>query len=66
MYPLWNETEKAEQSPEGGELLSDESTRRYSQEFKTAALARLGRGENVSALARELGVLHKRLYQWWE
>ena len=30
--------------------------RRFSQEFKLAALARMAAGENVSALARALGV----------
>lgn len=38
----------------------------YSREFKLAALARMAAGENVSALARELGVLRKCLYQWQE
>jgi transposase-like protein len=40
--------------------------RRFSREFKLAALARMAAGENVSALARELGVLRKCLYQWRE
>jgi|SRR5215469_5683509 len=38
--------------------------RRFSREFKLAALARMAAGENVSALARELGVARKYLYQW--
>ena len=38
--------------------------RRFSREFKLAALARMEAGENVSALARELGVRRKYLYQW--
>ena len=38
--------------------------RQFSREFKLAALARMAAGENVSALARELGVLRKCLYQW--
>jgi transposase len=46
--------------------MSEESTRRFSREFKLAALARMAAGENVSALARELGVLRKCLYQWRE
>jgi len=46
--------------------MSQESARRFSQEFKLAALARMATGENVSALARELGVLRKCLYQWRE
>ena len=40
--------------------------RRFSREFKLAALARMEGGENVSALARELGVARKYLYQWRE
>jgi len=40
------------------------SERRFSREFKLAALARMEAGENVSALARELGVRRKYLYQW--
>lgn len=46
--------------------MAEESTRRFSREFKLAALARMAAGENVSALARELGVLRKCLYQWRE
>jgi transposase-like protein len=38
--------------------------RRFSREFKLAALARMEAGENVSALARELDVRRKYLYQW--
>ena len=38
--------------------------RRFSREFKLAALARMEAGENVSALARDLGVARKCLYQW--
>ena len=40
--------------------------RRFSREFKLSALARMEAGENVSALARELGVRRKYLYQWRE
>jgi transposase len=40
--------------------------RRFSREFKVAALARMAAGENVSGLARELGVRRKYLYQWRE
>lgn len=40
------------------------SERRFSREFKLATLARMAAGENVSALARELGVARKLLYQW--
>jgi transposase len=38
--------------------------RRFSREFKLTALRRMLAGENVSALARELGVRRKHLYQW--
>lgn len=44
--------------------MSEESTRRFSRDFKLAALRRMLAGENVSALARELGVRRKCLYQW--
>ena len=46
--------------------MAEGSERRFSREFKMAALARMAAGENVSALARELGVLRKCLYQWRE
>ena len=44
--------------------MGGERTRRFSREFKLLALARMEAGENVSALARELGVRRKCLYQW--
>lgn len=37
---------------------------RYSVEFKREALRRLESCRNVSALARELGIRRKYLYQW--
>lgn len=40
--------------------------RRFTREFKVAAVERIGAGENVSALSRELGVARKCLYQWLE
>jgi len=46
--------------------MSAEAVRLFSREFKLAALARMAAGENVSALARELGVKRKYLYQWRE
>jgi transposase-like protein len=46
--------------------MADEGVRLFSREFKLAALARMEAGENVSALARELGVKRKYLYQWRE
>jgi transposase-like protein len=44
--------------------MAEEATRRFSREFKVAAVRRMLAGENVSALARELGVRRKYLYQW--
>ena len=46
--------------------MAEGSERRFSREFKLAALARMDSGENVSALSRELGVRRKCLYQWRE
>ncbi len=46
--------------------MTDESIKLFSREFKLAALSRMQAGENVSALARELGVARKYLYQWRE
>ncbi len=46
--------------------MSEKEDRRFSREFKLSALARMEAGENVSALARELGVRRKCLYQWRE
>ena len=36
----------------------------FSHEFKLEILRRMDAGENVSALARELGVSRKSIYQW--
>jgi transposase len=38
--------------------------RRFSREVKLAAVERMLAGENVAALSRELGVVHKMLYDW--
>jgi transposase-like protein len=49
------------------EWRADEMSRKhggYSVEFKQQALERMRRGENVSALARELKVRRKLLYDW--
>jgi transposase-like protein len=40
--------------------------RKYSAEFRQQALARLKECDNVSALARELGIRRKWLYKWRE
>lgn len=37
---------------------------RFSREFKLEALRRMEAGENVSVLARELGVSRKSIYRW--
>lgn len=44
--------------------MTDESIRLFSREYKLAALQRMLAGESVSALARELGIRPKYLYQW--
>ncbi|HLY54859.1 MAG TPA: helix-turn-helix domain-containing protein [Stellaceae bacterium] len=44
--------------------MSKGDQKRFTREFKLAALQRMAAGENVSELARELGVLRKCLYQW--
>jgi transposase len=46
--------------------MTDESRKLFSREYKLAALRRMLAGENVSALARELGIRRKYLYQWRE
>jgi transposase len=46
--------------------MAKEAARRFSREFKLAALRRMQGGENVSALARELGIRRKYLYAWLE
>lgn len=38
--------------------------RRYSREFKVGAVERMQAGDSPSALARELGVKRKLLYDW--
>ena len=38
----------------------------FSPEFKAAAVKRMGSGESPSALARELNVRRKLLYEWRE
>jgi transposase len=44
--------------------MSENPLKTYSREVKLSALARMEAGENVAALARELGVLRKHLYVW--
>lgn len=46
--------------------MRDEAVRVFSREFKLSALRRMLSGESVSALARELGLRPKYLYQWRE
>lgn len=40
--------------------------RKYPPEFKQKAIERMASGENISAIARELGVRRKFLYKWKE
>ena len=40
------------------------SQKKYSDEFRVEALKKLTKCANVSALARELGIRRKWLYQW--
>ena len=44
--------------------MSTNKPSRFSREFKLEALRRMEAGENVSVLARELGVSRKSIYQW--
>jgi transposase len=44
--------------------LSTNEPSRFSREFKLEALRRMEAGENVSVLAREVGVSRKSIYQW--
>jgi transposase len=44
--------------------LSPNEPSRFSREFKLEALRRMEAGENVSDLARQLGVSRKSIYQW--
>lgn len=44
--------------------MSEKPPSRLTRAFKLAALQRMLAGENVSALARELGIKRKLLYQW--
>lgn len=44
--------------------MSRSTARVFSREFKLSVLNRMAAGENVSALARELKLRRKLLYQW--
>ena len=46
--------------------MTGKASRRFSREFKLAALRRMQGGENVGALAHELGIRRKYLYAWLE
>lgn len=45
-------------------MRKEDPGRRFSREFKIAAVQRMAAGANVSKLARELGISRKGLYQW--
>jgi Transposase len=47
-----------------GELVEVKNDRVFEAEFKLAALQRMQQGESPSALARELGIRRKQLYEW--
>ena len=63
VHPGLRQRKGGQLSLDGG-LMSERDQRRFSREFKLAALARMWAGKPVSALARELGVARKCLYQW--
>ena len=44
--------------------MSTNEPSRFSRDFKLEALRRMEAGENVSVLARELGVSRKSIYKW--
>lgn len=45
-------------------MRKEDPGRRFSRDFKIAAVQRMAAGANVSKLARELGISRKGLYQW--
>ena len=45
-------------------MVNTDEPSRFSRGFKLEALRRMEAGENVSVLARELGVSRKSIYQW--
>ncbi len=46
--------------------MGERKNRQFSREFKLGAVGRMQAGESPSALARELGVRRKLLYEWKE
>ena len=44
--------------------MSQQSMRAFSTTFKESAVLRLGAGERLAAVARELGIARKLLYEW--
>lgn len=44
--------------------MSKQESRSFSRAFKLEAVGRIEAGENVSALARELGIKRAILYRW--
>lgn len=44
--------------------MGERKYRQFSREFKLAAVGRMQAGESPSAMARELGVKRKLLYEW--
>ena len=66
--PRWNGPEKRDQERRDNEPGNGKevrlSRRRFTKEFKLAAVRRLEAGESGSALARELEVKREKLYDW--
>ena len=44
--------------------MSQQGIRVFSTAFKEAAVVRLAAGERLAAVARELGIARKLLYEW--
>lgn len=44
--------------------MTESKARKFTRQFKLAALDRMSAGVNVCALARELGIRRKLLYDW--
>jgi hypothetical protein len=59
----WNETAEKATVLCGGELMRERQPTKPTLAFKLEALRRIEAGENVSALARDLGIKRKLLYQ---
>lgn len=45
-------------------MIKEQSRRRFSREFKLAAVRSMSAGTNIAQLARDLGISRKGLYEW--